>query len=130
MPITAPTAPGMSQILKVATRQPGITLEFRLDISADTGLQYVIHPSSAPVGVRTYTYTIVATDGSPINVQVEWDGQGNVIKSVIVPPTPVMDAEKEQYEYTIETISGGTFKIRATWDVLNSEIINIDILLL
>ncbi len=128
--ITAPSAPGMSQVLKVATRQPGITLEFRLDISAETGLSYMVYPSSAPVGVRTYTYTIVATDDSRIDVQVQWDGQGNVIRSVIVPPTPPMEAEEEQYEYTVETIGGGTFRIRATWDVLNSEIINIDILLL
>jgi len=130
VPVTAPAGPGMSQILKVATQQPGVELEFRLDISAETGLSYTVYPSDAPVGAGSRTYTITATDGSLINIMVVWDTQGNVVKSIIEPPTPLMDASEDEYEYTVETIGGGTFKIRAIWDVLNSEIIDINILLL
>jgi len=130
LPVTAPTAPGMSQILKVATQQPGVTLEFRINISAETGLSYTIYPSDAPAGAGSRTYTIEATDGSSINIMVVWAAQGNVVKNVIEPPTPPIDASEDEYEYTVETIGGGTFKIRAIWDVLNSEIININILLL
>jgi hypothetical protein len=128
--ITAPTAPGMSQVLKVAALQPGIILEFRLDISPETGLSYMIYPSGAPADARSRTYTVVATDGSQINVSVVWDAQGNVTDSIIEPPTPPIDAEEAEYEYTVEAIGGGTFKIQAIWDVLNSEIIMINILLL
>ena len=128
--ITAPTAPGMSQILKVATRQPDIILEFRLDISAETGLDYMVYPSGVPADARRHTYTIIATDDSPIKVTVVWDAQGNVTNSIIEPPTPPIDAEQEEYEYTIEAIGGGTFKIQAIWDALNSEILMINILLL
>ena len=128
--ITAPTAPGMSQVLKVAAQQPGIMLEFRIDISAETGLRYMVYPSGVTGDARSRTYTVVATDGSPINVVVVWDAQGNVTDSIIEPPTPPMDAEEEEYEYTIETIGGGSFKIQAIWDVLNSELIKINFLLL
>jgi len=130
VPITAPTAPSVRQILKVATRQPGVILEFRLDISPETGLSYMIYPSAAPSGARSQRYIITATDSSEIVVEVVWDAQGNVASSVIAPPTPLMDAEQEEYEYTIETIGGGTFNIRAIWDALNSELIDIEVLLL
>ncbi len=125
-----PSAPGMTQILKVAAQQPGVTLEFRLDISSETGLRYTVYPSDAPQGSGTRTYTMVATDGTEITVRVSWNSQGDVTASSIEPPTPPMDADQDVYEYTIETIDGSTFKIRAIWDVLNSEIIDINILLL
>ena len=130
VPAPAPDAPGIIQILKVAARQHGVTLEFRLDISAETGLRCAVYPSDQLVAGGSRTYTITATDGSPISVTVTSDYQGNVTGTEIVPPVPPIDASEDEYEYMIETIGGGTFRIRAIWDVLNSEIIDINILLL
>jgi len=126
----APAAPGMTQILKVAAEQPGVTLEFRVSISPETGLRYTVHPSDTPVPNGNRTYTVKAADGSVISVVVSWDSQGNITRTKLVPEVPPIDATQDEYEYTIETVGGGTFRIRAIWDVLNSDLIDINILLL
>jgi len=122
--------PGMTQILKVAAEQPGVILEFRLDISAETGVNCTVYPSDISPGAGSRTYTIATAGGKLINVMATWDSQGTVIDTIIAPPTPPVDASEDEYEYTVETIGGGKFKIRAIWDVLNSELVDINFLLL
>lgn len=125
----APPSKRMVQILKVATRREDVTLEFHVATSPETGITYTVKTDDDVPASRNRTYTIKSLDGTPIKVLLNWDTSGKVIGSVVSPPEPPSDTMEGVYDYTLVTLGGEKFKIRAIWDVLNVELLDTKIIL-
>jgi len=100
----------------VPTDQQGKQIEFVLAALADGATSVEITPPPGTPGEKRDIYVVTAEDGQKINVAVERDAYGDVVTMAINPPEPSRTSPQDVFEYTVKSVDGKKFTIKAKWD--------------
>jgi hypothetical protein len=100
----------------VPTDQQNKQIEIVLAALADGTTSVEVTPPPGTPGEKQEAYVVTAEDGQKINVAVERDAYGDVMTMAINPPEPSRTSPQDVFEYTVKSVDGKTFRIKAKWD--------------
>jgi len=112
----APAAITARTAYMVPTDQQGKQIEIVLAALADGTTSVEVTPPAGTPGEKRDVYVVTAEDGEKMNVEVERDDYGDVVTMAINPPEPSRTSQQDVFEYTVKSVDGKTFTIKAKWD--------------